>query len=365
MSAERKTIFLVDDDLTNLTVGKNALDGHYDVVTFNSGARLLKILEKKIPDLILLDVEMPEMNGYDVIKFIKNKKEADRIPVIFLTVRNDSESELEGLSLGAIDYIIKPFSPSLLRKRIEVHLLIESQKKELIHYNNKLQEMVDAKTKTVVQLKNAILKTMAELVECRDNITGGHIERTQKYLGMMLAAMQNHGIYQEEISSWNIDFVLQSAQLHDVGKIAIKDDILQKPGKLTNEEFEKIKEHTAFGEKIIEKIKDSTGEQEFLDYAKILASSHHEKWNGAGYPRNLKGEEIPLLGRVMAIVDVYDALVSNRPYKNAFTHDEAVNTILADRGSHFDPVLVDLFLGISDEFNKIATLFKPDSGGVL
>ena len=369
MITERKTIFLVDDDMTNLTVGNSVLEEHYDVLTLNSGARLLKILEKNIPDLILLDVEMPEMNGYEVVKQVKSKAETAHIPVIFLTAKNDGDSELEGLSIGAIDYIIKPFSPPLLLKRIEVHLLVESQKRELrlqkqelIRFNNNLKELVDAKTKTVVELKNAVLKTMAELVEFRDYVTGGHIERTQGYLSIFLHALVKRGLYEAETSSWDLELVLQSAQLHDIGKIAIRDSILQKTGKLTDEEFEEIKSHAIFGEKVVEKIKNNTSDQAFLEYAKIFAVSHHEKWDGSGYPYGLKGEEIPILGRLMAIPDVYDALVSIRPYKKAFTHEEAVKIISEGKGKQFDPVLVDLFLEVSEDFNAVATQHKYDEG---
>ena len=361
MGSDRKTIFLVDDDITNLTIGDNILSEFYNVFTLNSAKLLFKMLEKHIPDLILLDVEMPEMNGYETIKLLKEKEKTGHIPVIFLTAKSDSENELEGLSLGAIDYIIKPFSPPLLLKRIEVHLLVESQKKELINFNNNLQEMVETKTKTVIELQNAILRTMAELVECRDDITGGHIERTQSYLGVLLDALLEHGLYKEEISSWNLNLVLQSTQLHDVGKIIIKDYILQKPGKLTEEEYEKIKEHTTFGEEIIERIKKNTTEQTFLDYAKVFAGSHHEKWNGTGYPRGLKGAEIPLLGRIMAIADVYDALVSDRPYKKALTNEEAIKIIIESKATHFDPDIAELFLGVSGKFNEIAVNNKSRS----
>ena len=361
MTAERKTIFLVDDDITNLTIGDNTLSAFYNIFTLNSAARLFKMLEKQIPDLILLDVEMPEMNGYETIKRMKENKETSNIPIIFLTAKSDSENELEGLSLGAIDYIIKPFSPPLLLKRIEVHLLVESQKRELINFNNNLQGMVEKKTKTVVELQNAVLKTMAELVECRDDITGGHIERTQGYLSILLNSLIERKLYKDETSSWDIDLVLQSTQLHDVGKIAIKDNILQKPGKLTNEEYEIIKGHALFGEEVIEKIKKNTTEHAFLDYAKIFAGSHHENWDGSGYPRGLKGSEIPLLGRIMAIVDVYDALVSERPYKDSFTHEEAVKIIVDLKGKHFDPDVIDLFLSISDKFNEVALLYKTKS----
>ena len=356
MNTERKTIFLVDDDATNLAVGSDTLDKHYDVLTFNSGARLLKTLEKTAPDLILLDVAMPEMDGYEVIKKIKSKPETTHVPVIFLTAKNDGESELEGLSLGAIDYIIKPFSPPLLLKRIEVHLLVESQKRELIHFNNNLQQMVAAKTQAVVELQNAVLKTMAELVECRDVITGGHIERTQKHLRILLEALQERGMYREETNPWNLELVWQSAQLHDVGKIAIKDSILKKPSKLTDEEFEEVKSHPVFGARVIEKIEESTTDKTFLEYAKVFALTHHEKWDGSGYPNGLKGEKIPLLGRIMAIVDVYDALVSERPYKKAFLHDEAIKIIVDGSGTHFDPDLVEMFLEVSHEINKSAVL---------
>ena len=358
MNTDSKTIILVDDDPTNLAVGSDALDEYYDVLTLNSGARLLKTLEKHIPDLILLDVEMPEMNGYETIKLLKSNPETAHIPVIFLTAKSDGESELEGLSLGAIDYIVKPFSPPLLLKRIEVHLLVEAQKQELINFNNNLQEMVDAKTKMVVELQNAVLKTMAELVECRDDITGGHIDRTQRYLKVLLDALTTTGLFESETSLWDMGLVLQSAQLHDVGKIAIKDSILQKPGKLTDEEFEEIKAHTVFGERVIEKIKESTTEQAFLEYAKILAGTHHEKWDGSGYPRKLTGDEIPLLGRIMAVADVYDALVSGRPYKKAFTHEEAVRIISDGSGKHFDPALVGVFLDVSGKFKEAASFYN-------
>ena len=356
MEADRKTIFLVDDDITNLTIGDNALSDYYNVFTINSGATLLKMLERRIPDLILLDVEMPEMNGYETIKRIKLNPATSNIPVIFLTAQSACEDELEGLSLGAIDYILKPFLPILLRKRIEIHLLVESQKHELIRFNNNLMDMVEAKTKTVVELRNAILYTMAGLVEYRDVTTGKHIERTQAYLRVLLNALIESGKYPEEAARWDLDLVLQSAQLHDVGKIAIKDDILLKPGKLTPEEYERIKEHTTYGKNIIDEIKTLTTEQAFLDYARVFAGSHHEKWDGSGYPEGLKGEEIPLLGRVMAVVDVYDALISNRSYKNALPHGEAVKIIIDGSGTQFDPRMIEIFVKVTDQFDEITSL---------
>jgi len=366
---KRKTVFLVDDDLTNLTVGISALEELYDVLTLSSGELLLKMLGKSLPDLILLDVNMPGMNGYETIKRIKGNPATAAIPVIFLTAKSDGGSELEGLSLGAVDYIVKPFSAALLLKRIEIHLLLEdqtrelmAQKAELVRFNNNLQEMVDAKVKTVVELQDTLLMAMAELVECRDDVTGRHIERARGYLAVLIEAMKKQGLFIEEVSTWNIKLVLQSAQLHDVGKIAVKDGVLNKLGKLSNDEFEDIKRHAAFGGALIEKIIRNTNERAFLEYAKIFALTHHERWDGSGYPNGLKGEEIPLLGRIMAIADVYDALRSARPYKDPYSHEEAVKIIWEGRGRHFDPRLVDLFVSVSDEFANIANaLSEPTS----
>jgi putative two-component system response regulator len=355
MTNKKKLIIIVDDDITNLVVAKNNLSLKYDVFTVPSGEKLFSLLEKVSPDLILLDVNMPLMDGYQVIKILKENDKTAQIPVIFLTAKSDSKSELEGLSLGAIDYITKPFSPPLLFKRIEVHLLVEQQKYELSVLNDELLERVEKKTRSVLELQNALLHTMAELVEYRDNVTGGHITRTQGFLDIMLYALVESGLYNEEVSTWDKGLVLQSAQLHDVGKIAIKDAILSKPGKLDPDEFEQVKEHTIFGEKIIDKIKESTSECTFLEYAKTFIATHHEKWDGSGYPRGLKGEEIPLLGRLMAIVDVYDALISARPYKDAFSHEEAVKTIKESSGTHFDPALVEIFLKYEKEFEKVGT----------
>jgi len=382
MADNRKSVFVVDDDLTSLAVAKVALKERYNTLTVNSGAQLLKILEKSIPDLILLDIDMPDTDGYETIKALKSSPRTADIPVIFLTAHSNSESELMGITLGAVDYIIKPFSAPLLLKRIEMHLTVgsqkhqlesqnqelkaqhhelEQQKSELINFNSKLQEMVDAKVRTILELQSALLRSMAELVESRDDITGGHIERTQSYLGVLLEAMKNQNIYTDEVTQWDLNLVLMSAQLHDVGKIAVKDSILNKPGRLTPEEFEEVKKHTTFGGEVIDKIMESTSEHTFLIYAKTFALTHHEKWDGSGYPRSLKGENIPILGRLMAIADVYDALCSDRPYKRAFSHDEAVRIISEGKGTHFDPILSDMFLSISDEFSVIAAALRNRS----
>ena len=353
MVKSRYMIIIVDDNVTNLTVARNAIADKHDVFTAPSGKKLFQLLEKLSPDLIILDVEMPEMNGYDVIKILKSNEKTAGIPVIFLTAKIDPFSEVEGLSLGAVDYITKPFSKELLQKRIEIHMLAETQRKELKHYSQDLEVMVSRKTHIVFGLQTAILKTVAELVESRDNITGGHIERTQGYLGLMISLLLENGIYFDELSSWDINLLIMSSQLHDVGKISIKDDILQKKGGLTDEEFEEMKKHTVYGMGIIEKIEKNAPESAFLKHAKVFAVSHHEKWDGTGYPNGLAGEDIPLQGRLMAIVDVYDALTNERPYKKAIPHKEAVEIIKHGIGTNYDPLLCDIFVRHEEKFEQL------------
>jgi putative two-component system response regulator len=363
----RKIVMIVDDNIANLKIAKIALSDAFDVFTVPSAVKMFDLLKRNKPALILLDIDMPEMDGYAAIKILKESPDTRDIPVIFLTAKSDSESELEGLTLGAIDYISKPFLPPLLLKRVELHLTVESQKhkleaqaraleeqrEQLQDFNENLQKMVEAKTQKVLELQNAILKTVADLVESRDDITGGHVERTQHVLSVMVSALEELGLYREQMEGWNIELLLQSSQLHDVGKIAISDQILNKPGKLTTEEFDEMKKHTTFGVTIVIKIEANTSESDFLKHAKIFAGTHHEKWDGSGYPAGLSGEEIPLQGRLMAIADVYDALVSERPYKKAFSHEEAVRIIIDGRGTHFDPVLTDVFQQIADQLRPI------------
>ena len=359
METEKKIILLVDDNPTNLKLGIHVLENKFNLYTSPSAQKMFSLLENINPAMILLDVDMPDMNGYETIKILKSKPETRNIPVIFLTGRTEFDDELEGLNLGAIDYITKPFQPLLLLKRIEVHLLVETQKNimekqasNLINFSENLQKMVWQKTQDVMDLQNALLKTMAEMVECRDHVTGGHIERTQQGIKILLNEIKRNGFFNEETTNWDTEILLQSSQLHDVGKISISDVILKKPGKLDNNEFEEMKKHVVSGEQIITKIESLAKQSDFLKYAKLFISGHHEKWDGSGYPRGLKGNEIPLLGRIMAIADVYDALISVRPYKNAYSHEEAVQIITKGRGSQFDPHLVDVFIRISDQFKN-------------
>jgi len=355
-SNEKKKIMIVDDNITNLTVAKKALEDLYSVIPVSSGKKALEFLSRTSPSLILLDIEMPDMDGFDTIHIIKANPDTRDIPVIFLTAKDDNGSELEGLKLGAVDYITKPFSIPLLLQRIELHIALVTQKQELANYNRNLSNMVKEQTEIISELQHAIIHTLAELVECRDGTTGGHIVRTRSYFEILLHALENSGSHSEEIIKWDLDLIAESAQLHDIGKVAIADSILRKPGKLTDEEFREIKSHPFVGENAIKSAMLMTKSKEFLSNAAVIAISHHEKWNGTGYPYGLSGENIPLSGRLMAIADVYDALVSQRPYKPAYTHEEAMRIITEDASIHFDPSLVEAFLRVSDQFREVALL---------
>ena len=356
MATMRKKIIAVDDALTNLTALKNILKPLYETYTASSATKMFELLTKFKPDLILLDVEMPELNGYEATQFLKNNKDYKDIPIIFVTSKNDAESEIEGLELGAVDYIYKPYAAPLLLKRIETHLTLAEHKTELQEFNTSMQKKLVAKMSQVLELQNAVINIVADLVEYRDGATGGHISRTKKYLQHLIDRLMEEDIYGDMISAWDMEFLLLSSQLHDVGKIAISDSILKKPSKLTDEEFTIMKTHTQVGVDAINQMERQTTDDRFFQYAKIFAGTHHEKWDGSGYPYGLKGIDIPLEGRLMAVVDVYDALVSARPYKEPFTPDKAAEIIEEGRGTHFDPQLVDVFKTISDEFATISKI---------
>jgi putative two-component system response regulator len=356
MEGGRKKIILVDDVLVNLKTGSEVLGAEYDVFTVPSAEKLFKILKCIHPDMILLDIDMPGMDGYQALRLLKAEDRTRDIPVIFLSAHQDPLYESQGLSLGAVDYLAKPYSPQLLRKRVETQFRLESQGRIILEYGEKFRRMEAEKDRALGELKRNVLKTVIGLVERRDEVTGGHVERTHLYVEMLLDALVANNIYADTIQSWERDFFLQSTRLYDLGKVSINDRILLKPGKLTDDEFTEMKKHTLWGVKILEDIeaglKESSGETGLLEHAKAFAGFHHEWWDGSGYPYGLKGANIPLQGRIMAVVDVYSALVAERPYKKACTHEEAARIIAQGKGTHFDPALVDIFLAASGGFQR-------------
>ena len=339
-----KTIFVVDDSDTNLSMAEAALDEHYRVMTMPSAIRMFTLLEKVIPNLILLDIEMPGMDGFEALVKLKSGPLWADIPVVFLTGRTDSEVEVHGFELGAVDFITKPFSAPVLLNRIKTHLDIDM--------------LIRERTLQLHRLQNSIVSVLANLVESRDKGTGGHIERTSAYIKILINEMLRHNVYVDEIRSWDIEKIISSARMHDLGKISITDILINKPSKLTHDEYEIMKTHALEGERIIDEIIAQTGEGDFLRNARLFAGCHHERWDGKGYPHGLREDEIPLQGRIMAIVDVYDALVSERPYKKAFTDEEAVKIIMDNAGTHYDPNIADVFFQSRDLFKAVRQEIK-------
>ena len=346
-----KTIFVVDDNITNLEVAAETLEDDYRVLTMTSAKKMFSMLEKITPNIILLDIEMPEINGMEALKLLKSSPRHAGIPVIFLTALRSVELELQGFEYGAVDFISKPFAAPVLKSRVKIHIDID----DLVR--SRTQELL-IKTEQLEKLRNDIVESLADLIENRDKGTGGHIERVKFYTKALIDVMIMQDIYVTEISKWNLDMICASTKMHDIGKLSISDFILNKQDKLTSEEFGIMKTHVEEGIRMLNDIEAKTGKNEFLQNCRFFTAYHHEKWNGTGYPFGLKGEEIPLQGRIMAVVDVYDALTSERSYKKAFSSDEAAEIIKKDAGIHFDPAIVSAFYKIKDIFNKIRTELK-------
>ena len=351
----KQTILAVDDTPVNINVVNEVLSSDYFVQAAISGKIALKIMAQKKPDLILLDIMMPEMDGYEVCRRIKSDPLLQDIPVIFLTAKNADEDEAKGLSLGAVDYITKPINPHILKKRVKIHLELKTSKDLLKQQNEILEEKVLERTEQMEELQDVIMVAMGALAEARDPETGNHIRRTQHYVKLLATHLKDHPRFRDFLTPENITSLFKSAPLHDIGKVGVPDHILLKKGPLTDDEFRKIKRHTYCGfNAIIAAEKRMNRVNNFLIFAKEIAYSHHEKWDGSGYPEGLKGNEIPVSARLMAVADVYDALVSRRVYKPAFPHEKAVEIIKDGKGSHFDPDIVDAFLEISDKFYVIS-----------
>jgi putative two-component system response regulator len=353
----RCTVLVVDDIKKNIDVVLSVLSDICDVSTALSGRSALQLIRESPPDLILLDIMMPDLDGFEVCRILKSDKSTAEIPILFLTGMTDVEEKLLGFEIGAVDYIIKPFEPVEMIARVKTHMSLAIARKELKLQNELLESKVAERTKELVLTQEITIDTLAGLAEYRDPETGGHIQRTKYYLQALAQHLKDLPEYREILTRETIELMTKSAPLHDVGKVGTPDHILLKPGKLSPEEFEKMKEHTTIGYSTLSRAEKKLGHNSFLTFAKEIAWSHHEKWDGSGYPNSLKGDSIPVSGRLMAIADVYDALISKRVYKPPFSHKTAISIMIEGRGKHFDPFMLGMFIKIEEEIRKIALNF--------
>ncbi|MCX7615399.1 MAG: two-component system response regulator [Clostridiales bacterium] len=349
--AEQQKVLIVDDTPENIYILTEILKDQCDVSVAINGEKALKIaaMDPSI-DLILLDIMMPEMDGYEVFAKLKANPKTANIPVIFVTALTAVENEAKGLDLGAVDYITKPFNPALIRARVKNHL-------ELKNYRDKLEEIVREKTNELMITRDVAIETLGSLAEYRHLETGYHIKRTMNYVRLLAEKLQDHPNYKAFLSDEMLEHLWKSAPLHDIGKVGVPDSILMKPGKLTPEEFAEMQKHTIYGRDALAASASKLGPNSFLKIAQEMAYTHHEKWDGSGYPQGLKGAEIPVSGRLMAVADVYDALITRRVYKPALSQHQTVDIIRNGSGTAFDPEIVKVFLQYKDHFHRIALDF--------
>ena len=345
-----QTVLVVDDDKMNLLMAQNILKSKFKVSAVNSGEMAYKALESMIPDLILLDINMPGVSGFDVIRKLKTDVRYENIPIVFLTAEQDATLEAECFTEGAEDFVKKPFVPEVLISRVERILALRE-------YQNNLESMVETQSAELLKqsaelnrIQQEVIGAMADLIESRDDSTGNHVKRTTQYVGSIITFLKEKNIYSEILTAKYVRNLLNAAPMHDIGKIKIPDRILQKPGRLTDEEFDIMKTHSLEGAKIIDEVLANIETPEYIQVARDVALSHHEKWNGQGYPNGISGENIPLAARIMALADVFDALVSKRCYKDAMTYEQAFSIIEESSGSHFDPEIAKVVLDNKERF---------------
>ena len=354
---DKPSVLVVDDIPDNLTLMSNLLRDDYNVRVAISGERAIAISQSDTPpDLILLDIMMPEMDGYEVCQHLQQNPQTQHIPIIFLTAKAEVGDETRGLELGASDYITKPISPPILLARVKTHLGMKMVQDFLRDKNTFLETEIRKRTQEIEMIQDVTVHILASLAETRDKETGNHIRRTQHYVRLLANKLRKHPKFASALEDDNtIERLFKSAPLHDIGKVGIPDHILLKPGKLQPEEFEVMKSHTTLGRDAIMQAERELGiTVPFLQFAKEIAYSHQEKWDGSGYPEGLAGEAIPISARLMALADVYDALISKRVYKPALSPEKAAEIIKEGRGKHFDPDVVEAFLGLQGEFMEIA-----------
>ena len=355
---ETGTILVVDDLPENAIILKQFLEpARFRVDAVQSGEEALTYIEKTPPDLVLLDLVMPGMSGFDVCRYLKNSPSTRHIPVIIITGLADREANIRAVEAGADDFLIKPFDRVLLMARINTSFRTKKLQDALLSYQQQLEERVRERTREVEKTREVAVFSLARLAESRDTETGDHLDRIRRYVRLLGAEMRNWGRYPEFSNPRYVDELYLSSPLHDIGKVGIPDKILLKPGKLTPQEFDIMKTHTLIGGDTLRDADEEAGTSSFLAMGRDIAYFHHERWDGSGYPYGLKGADIPLCARIVALADVYDALSSRRPYKEPFSHEKSRDIILESSGSHFDPDVVQAFLNVEDGFIEIRERF--------
>jgi putative two-component system response regulator len=348
-------VLAVDDTPANLTVVASTLSDDYQVKLATSGRKALDIALSQPPDLILLDVMMPEMDGYDVCQRLKSNPATRRVPVMFLTAKIEVADEERGFEVGAVDFIHKPISPPILLARVKAQLRLKEFEDSLVDHNSWLLSEVERRIGDLRRMQGASVAVMVSLAEFRDNDTGCHIIRTQKYVDLLANELLRRGTHSPSLDATLIDQMIEMMPLHDIGKIAIPDSILLKPGKLDDVELPLMKTHAERGDAILHHCARSMGETgKYLQVAMRIARHHHERWDGSGYPDRLAGHDIPVEARIAAVADVYDALRARRPYKNPMLHDEAWALMMQGYGTQFDPAILDVWNDLAPEAQAIA-----------
>ncbi|NLG03744.1 MAG: response regulator [Clostridia bacterium] len=349
------TIMIVDDNETELLIAQKALEKDYNIITMSNSKQALARLAKAtlMPSLMILDIAMPGINGFDMIMRLKTSEKAKNIPILFLSGDMDVTTELEAYRLGAVDFIRKPVVADLLRKRVELQAKLLDQQKQMQEYNLQLQQTASVQTQNAMRLEYFIIGIVTDLITEKDGYSGMHCLRVSKYMGVLLKEMLLSGI-NFGINMEDYELILLSSQLHDMGKIGVPDSVLQKEGKYTDEEFQQMKNHTILAANVILKYSYLLPNSKFLNFTYQMARSHHEHFDGNGYPDGLSGNSIPILARILSVADVYDALVSERSYKQAFSHEQAYNIITQGAGIQFDPQVVAAFQRVHMEFYEIS-----------
>jgi putative two-component system response regulator len=356
---DKPDILVVDDTPANLHLLANMLkERGYKTRPVPSGMLALQAALSDPPDLILLDIHMPAMDGYEVCQSLKADDRLKDIPVIFISALNEVLDKVRAFSVGGMDYITKPFQFDEVQARVETHLKIRRLQEELERHNRQLGKLVQSQVKKISDTQMALIFALAKLAESRDDDSGMHLERVQTLCRKLAEGLSGQGRFGSQVDDKFIETIFHASPLHDIGKVAIPDRILLKPGKLTDEEFGIMKTHAALGAEKLEAVQRKFPGNNFLDMGIAIAKYHHEKWNGQGYPQGLAGEAIPLAARIMAVVDVYETLRAKRCYKDAYSHEESVDIIVSSSGTHFDPEIVKIFVDLKDDFRKLRDELK-------